>query len=196
MSHLDNVNICSTFFQALRVLLFGTPYTTFNSDWRKQHINFFSNMSYALSFYKVIFDVFLTFICQLLSWFLFIYFIFFVYLLFIFTYLLGCFHLLTYLFTQFDTRVQIKSKVEKKMFKFQRISHTSSTRQNTGKSIFSCLKYLTKSSSKFSVEARVNKHCRNIDSCIGVNHADSHLSNECWHIRHSINTDKIDYSDG
>ena len=43
-------------FQALRVLLFGTPYTTFNSDWRKQHINFFSNMSYALSFFKVICD--------------------------------------------------------------------------------------------------------------------------------------------
>ena len=41
------------FFQALRVLLFGTPYTSFNSDWRKQHINFFTNMSYALSFYKV-----------------------------------------------------------------------------------------------------------------------------------------------
>ena len=41
-------------FQALRVLLFGTPYTSFNSDWRKQHINFFTNMSYALSFYKVI----------------------------------------------------------------------------------------------------------------------------------------------
>ncbi|XP_078381817.1 inactive ubiquitin carboxyl-terminal hydrolase MINDY-4B-like [Oculina patagonica] len=39
--------------RALRVLLFGTPYTTFNSDWRKQHINFFSNMSYALSFYKL-----------------------------------------------------------------------------------------------------------------------------------------------
>lgn len=39
--------------RALRVLLFGTPYTSFNSDWRKQHINFFSNMSYALSFYKL-----------------------------------------------------------------------------------------------------------------------------------------------
>ena len=45
------------FFQALRILLFGTPYTGFNSDWRKQHINFFSNMSYTLSFYKVICDV-------------------------------------------------------------------------------------------------------------------------------------------
>ncbi|KAJ7390324.1 hypothetical protein OS493_026200 [Desmophyllum pertusum] len=39
--------------RALRVLLFGTPYTGFNSDWRKQHINFFSNMSYTLSFYKL-----------------------------------------------------------------------------------------------------------------------------------------------
>lgn len=39
--------------RALRVLLFGTPYTSFNSDWRKQHINFFSSMSYALSFYKL-----------------------------------------------------------------------------------------------------------------------------------------------
>jgi len=38
--------------RALRVLLFGTPYTSFNSDWRKQHINFFTNKSYALSFYK------------------------------------------------------------------------------------------------------------------------------------------------
>lgn len=40
------------FARALRVLLFGTPYTSFSSDWRKQHINFFTNMSYALSFYK------------------------------------------------------------------------------------------------------------------------------------------------
>lgn len=39
--------------KALRVLLFGTPYTSFNSEWRKQHINFFTNLSYALSFYKV-----------------------------------------------------------------------------------------------------------------------------------------------
>lgn len=39
--------------KALRVLLFGTPYTSFNSDWRRQHINFFSHKSYALSFYKL-----------------------------------------------------------------------------------------------------------------------------------------------
>lgn len=39
------------------MLLFGTPYTSFNSDWRRQHINFFSHKSYALSFYKVTWGV-------------------------------------------------------------------------------------------------------------------------------------------
>ena len=53
----DVIGFVFFFCQALRVLLFGTPYTSFNSDWRKQHINFFSNMSYALSFYKVIFNL-------------------------------------------------------------------------------------------------------------------------------------------
>lgn len=39
--------------KALRVLLFGRPYTSFNLDWRRQHINFFSQKSYALSFHKL-----------------------------------------------------------------------------------------------------------------------------------------------
>ena len=39
------------------MLLFGTTYTSFNSDWRRQHINFFSHKSYALSFYKVTWGV-------------------------------------------------------------------------------------------------------------------------------------------
>ncbi|EDO38391.1 predicted protein [Nematostella vectensis] len=38
--------------QSLRTVLFGTCGTSFNSDWRKQHINFSMNSHYGLSFYK------------------------------------------------------------------------------------------------------------------------------------------------
>ncbi|XP_031554774.1 probable ubiquitin carboxyl-terminal hydrolase MINDY-4 [Actinia tenebrosa] len=36
----------------LREVLFGSALTSFNTDWRSQHINFLGNSSYGLSFYK------------------------------------------------------------------------------------------------------------------------------------------------